>query len=89
MILDVFLYVTQSRGMSHMSATFNFDFSLLITCPFKMLHFDSNPISKSIFPTSDSFPLIMSHIVLGYVDSDRQHHHFTEHSLGISKLIEV
>ena len=31
--------------MSHVSAIFNFEFSTLITCPFQMLHFDSNPIS--------------------------------------------
>ena len=33
------------KGMSHMSAIFNFEFSTSITCPFKMLHFDPNPIS--------------------------------------------
>ena len=36
---------TQSRGMNHMSAIFNFDFSTCITCSFKMLHFYPNPIS--------------------------------------------
>ena len=41
----LFVYVTRSRGMSHMSAIFNFEFSTLITCPFKMLHFDPNPTS--------------------------------------------
>ena len=88
-------YVTRSRGMSHMSAMFNIAFLTLITCTFKVLHFDLNPISvghpvaeiwtfflkfknnekyknlsplyacnsKSIFLTSDSFPLIMSHIL--------------------------
>ena len=31
--------------MSHMSAMFNFEFSILSTCPFKILHFDPNPIT--------------------------------------------
>ena len=39
------IFVTRSRGMSHMSAIFNFEFLTLITWPFKMLHFDPNPIS--------------------------------------------
>ena len=30
-----FTYVARSRGMSHMSAMFNFEFSTSITCPFK------------------------------------------------------
>ena len=34
-----------AKGMSHMLAIFNFDFSIKITCLFKMLHFDPNPIS--------------------------------------------
>ena len=40
-----FANVIQSRGMSHLSAIFNFDCSIQITCPLKMLHFDLNPIS--------------------------------------------
>ena len=35
--------VTRSRGMSHMSAIFNFEFSTLITCPFKNAIFWSKP----------------------------------------------
>ena len=30
------------KGMSHMLAIINFDFLIQITCPSKMLHFDSN-----------------------------------------------
>ena len=37
-------FVTRSRWMNHLSAIFNFEFSALISCPFKMLHFDPNPI---------------------------------------------
>ena len=37
--------VTRSRGMSHMSTIFNFDFLKSTTCPIKMLHFDPNTIS--------------------------------------------
>ena len=38
------LQVTQSRGMSHTLATFNFDFQYK-SFPVKVLHFDANPIS--------------------------------------------
>ena len=93
--LNAHKYVTRSRGMSHMLAIFNFDFSIQITCPFKcyiliqsssqsdiwlqryeqffkfknnVKHKNLSPLSgcnsKSIFPTSNSFPLIMSHIFL-------------------------
>ena len=37
-------YLKWSRGISHMSAIFNFDFSIWINCPFKILHFDPNSI---------------------------------------------
>ena len=37
--------VTWSWGMSHTSEIFNIDFSVQITCPFKVLYFDPNPIS--------------------------------------------
>ena len=44
--------VTRSREMSHMSAMFNFEFSILSTCPFlKILHFDPNPITiRNVVP---------------------------------------
>ena len=47
-LLTAFSYVTRSRGMSHMSAIFNFDFSTNITCPFEMLHSDPNPIGHLV-----------------------------------------
>ena len=88
-------HVTRSRGMSHMSVIFNFDFlkinylsiwnatfwskpylnwtsgcrdmGIFLKFPNNEKHKDLSPLStynsKSIFPTSDSFPLIMSHIL--------------------------
>ena len=43
--------VTRSREMSimsHMSAMIKFEFSIQSTCPFKILHFDPNPITIRI-----------------------------------------
>ena len=35
----------KEEEMSHKLAVFNFDFSILTTSPFKMLHFNTNHIS--------------------------------------------
>ena len=42
--LKIYIYVTQSREMSHMSKIFNFEIFTTPSSNFKMLHFDANPI---------------------------------------------
>ena len=75
----LYIYVTWSREMSHMSKTLNFELLTPLSSNLKMLCYEQfvstennikqmnlnsffANISKTIYATSDSFPLIMSHI---------------------------